>query len=55
MAIAGGAVLTKLQGGLIDAYSVRASFWLPAACFVFIALYGIRTFMKVGREAATSP
>lgn len=54
MAIVGGAVLTKLQGGLIDAYSVRTSFWLPAACFVLIALYGIRTFMKFEREAATS-
>jgi FHS family L-fucose permease-like MFS transporter len=54
MAIVGGAVLTKLQGGLIDAYSVRTSFWLPAACFVLIAMYGIRTFMKFEHEAATT-
>jgi FHS family L-fucose permease-like MFS transporter len=55
MAIVGGAVLTKLQGGLIDAYSVRTSFWLPAVCFAWIALYGIRTFMKFERDpAATS-
>lgn len=53
MAIVGGAVLTKLQGGLIDTYSVRTSFWLPAACFVLIALYGIRTFMKFEREPAS--
>ncbi len=51
MAIVGGAVLTKLQGGLIDAYGVRASFWLPAACFVLIALYGVRTFLKFEHQA----
>ncbi|GAB5560509.1 MAG: hypothetical protein SynsKO_21560 [Synoicihabitans sp.] len=43
MAIVGGAVLTKLQGGLITDYGVRTSFWLPAACFVLIAIYGFRT------------
>ncbi|MCD0457999.1 sugar MFS transporter [Roseiconus lacunae] len=53
MAIVGGAVLTKAQGGLIDAYSVRTSFWLPAACFVLIALYGIRTFTKFESETGT--
>ncbi|MDQ8181165.1 sugar MFS transporter [Pelagicoccus sp. SDUM812005] len=44
MAIVGGAVLTKLQGGLIESYGVRTSFWLPAACFVLIALFGYRTY-----------
>lgn len=42
MAIVGGAVLTKLQGNLITAFDVRTSFWLPAACFVVIAAYGLR-------------
>ncbi len=42
MAIVGGAVLTKLQGGLIEAYSVRTSFWLPAACFILIAIFAYR-------------
>jgi FHS family L-fucose permease-like MFS transporter len=45
MAIVGGAVLTKLQGGLITDYGVRVSFWLPAGCFVMIALYGLRCLM----------
>lgn len=44
MAIVGGAVLTKLQGGLITDYGVRTSFWLPAACFVLIAIFAWRTF-----------
>ena len=52
MAIVGGAVLTKFQGGLIDSYGVRASFWLPAACFVMIAIFGVRTFAKFERELA---
>ncbi|KAA5537540.1 MFS transporter [Roseiconus nitratireducens] len=55
MAIVGGAVLTKLQGGLIDAYSVRVSFWLPATCFLLIALYGLRTFVKFEREVDVLP
>lgn len=54
MSIVGGALLTKLQGGFIDSYGVRASFWLPAVCFVFIAIYGLRTFTKFEREASVS-
>jgi FHS family L-fucose permease-like MFS transporter len=42
MSIVGGAILTKAQGGLITDYGVRTSFWLPAGCFVMIALYGLR-------------
>ncbi len=45
MSIVGGAVLTKLQGGMITDYGVRTSFWLPAGCFVMIALYGLRCFL----------
>jgi FHS family L-fucose permease-like MFS transporter len=37
MSIVGGAVLTKLQGGLITNCRVHTSFWLPASCFVMIA------------------
>ena len=44
MSIVGGAVLTKLQGGLITEYGVRNSFWLQAICFVLIALYGLRCY-----------
>ena len=51
MAIVGGAVLTKFQGELFDSFGVRESFWLPAACFVLIAVYGIRTFAKFERDS----
>ena len=49
-AIVGGAFMPRLQGGLIDGQgmelfgrtleSVRVSFFLPAICFVVIAIYG---------------
>jgi FHS family L-fucose permease-like MFS transporter len=53
MSIVGGALLTKFQGGLIDSYGIRASFWLPAVCFVVIAAYGFRTFVRFEPEAST--
>ncbi|MGJ8653581.1 MAG: MFS transporter [Opitutaceae bacterium] len=46
MSIVGGAVLTKLQGGVITDYGVRTSFWLPAGCFIMIALYGLRCLLS---------
>jgi FHS family L-fucose permease-like MFS transporter len=52
MAIVGGAVLTKLQGGLITEYGVRTSFWLPAGCFVMIALYGLRCLLAHDKNYA---
>ncbi|MEM9079919.1 MAG: MFS transporter [Verrucomicrobiota bacterium] len=44
MSIVGGAVLTQLQGIMITATDVRTSFWLPIICFVYIAIFGFRTF-----------
>ncbi len=55
MAIVGGAVLTKLQGNLIDAFDVRTSFWLPAICFVLIALYGLRCLKAHDKDFTGSP
>lgn len=46
MSIVGGAVLTKLQGGLITDHGIRLSFFLPAVCFVVIAAYGFRNMTK---------
>lgn len=43
MSIVGGAILTKLQGGIITDYGIRTSFFLPAGCFLIIALFGFRT------------
>ena len=54
MSIVGGAVLTKLQGWMITDYGVRTSFWLPAACFIFIAIYGVRTFLIFEKNQETA-
>ncbi len=52
MSIVGGAILTKLQGGVITDYGIRTSFWLPAICFIMIALYGIRTMLVHDKKSA---
>lgn len=54
MSIVGGAVLTKLQGGLITDYGVRTSFWLPAGCFVLIALYGLRCVLAHDNDSTVT-
>jgi len=41
MAILGGALITPLQGALIDKVGVSLSYLLPLVCFVVIAAYGI--------------
>ena len=54
MSIVGGAVLTKLQGGMITDYGVRTSFWLPAGCFIMIALYGLRCYLAHDKAHRTA-
>jgi len=39
MSITGGALMPKFMGHLGDAYNMSASFWMPLACFILIALY----------------
>ena len=39
MAIVGGAIITPLQGWLVDEWGVSQSYLLPLACFVVIGLY----------------
>ena len=41
MAIVGGAVITPIQGALVDHWGVSYSYILPLLCFVVIGLYGI--------------
>jgi FHS family L-fucose permease-like MFS transporter len=62
-AIVGGALMPRLQGGIIDGdgmtlfgvtlESVRVSFFLPVICFVLIALYGFLTYQVKRKETAT--
>ena len=46
MAIGGGAALPYLQAYIIDNYNVEVSYVLPLICFVFVAVYGLRSFKK---------
>jgi len=41
MAIVGGAIITPMQGWMVDEWGVAASYWLPLACFVVIGLYAL--------------
>ena len=41
MAILGGALITPLQGLLIDKFGVSLSYSIPLICFIVIAAYGI--------------
>ncbi|TWU48724.1 L-fucose-proton symporter [Rubripirellula tenax] len=54
MAIVGGALLPLLQGKFIDELGVRNSFYLPLICFVVIAIFGFRTFMRHDQEVSAA-
>jgi len=41
MAIVGGAVITPMQGAMVDKWGINTSYWLPLICFVVIGLYGL--------------
>jgi len=41
LAIVGGAIVPLLQGMLADSIGITLSFLLPAACYLFIAYYGV--------------
>ena len=51
-AIVGGALMPPLQGYLIDDWGVRLSFFLPLACFVVIAVYGLIAIAQRRRTIA---
>jgi FHS family L-fucose permease-like MFS transporter len=40
MAIVGGAVMPWFMGRIADASDIETAFWIPAACFAIVALYG---------------
>jgi FHS family L-fucose permease-like MFS transporter len=52
-AIVGGAVIPWVQGVLADRAGLHMSFLLPAACYVYIAWYGLKG--QVHRPGAVSP
>ncbi|PWG81522.1 sugar MFS transporter [Pararcticibacter amylolyticus] len=51
-AIAGGAVISYLQGYLIDHYSWQLSFTLPVICYGYILFYAVNGYKAKSKEAA---
>lgn len=47
MAILGGALLPLIQGGLADSQGIQHSFILPAACYLYILIFGLYCMRKV--------
>jgi FHS family L-fucose permease-like MFS transporter len=45
MAIVGGAIVPVITGGVADATSLATSLLVPAACYVWIAIYGLLDVM----------
>jgi FHS family L-fucose permease-like MFS transporter len=50
MAIAGAAAVTQLEGFVSDLYGIANAFWVPLACFVYIAYYATVETRKALRE-----
>lgn len=46
MAIAGGAILPLLWGGLSDMYTTQQAYWILIPCYVFIFLYAFKWHKK---------
>jgi FHS family L-fucose permease-like MFS transporter len=51
MCIVGGAIVPFAQGFLADAIGIQASFLVPAACYAYILLFGIK-HVEMYRRAA---
>lgn len=54
MAILGGAIITPLQGAMIDLWDVSISYLLPLVCFVVIAAYGLFSGRVEKAQVATA-
>lgn len=55
MAIVGGALVPVAQGFLADIFSLQLSFLLPAACYVYILVFGIKYANLHKTEARSEP
>lgn len=47
MAILGGALVPLIQGGLADTVGIQHSFVLPAACYLYILIFGLYCMKRV--------
>jgi len=51
-AIVGGAILPVAQGAIADKIGVHHAFFIPAACYLYIALFGLTRKRTVHEERA---
>lgn len=47
MAILGGALVPMLQGSIADACGIQNSFFLPAACYIYILFFGLYCIKRI--------
>ena len=55
MAILGGALVPLIQGGLADSQGIQHSFILPAACYLYILIFGLYCMRNVKVTADDQP
>jgi FHS family L-fucose permease-like MFS transporter len=55
MAIVGGAIVPEITGALADAASLATALFVPAACYVWIAIYGVLTARNFGIGTRSRP
>ncbi len=46
MAIAGGAILPLIWGGLSDMYNTQLAYWILIPCYIFIFLFAFKWHKK---------
>jgi FHS family L-fucose permease-like MFS transporter len=54
MAIVGGAIIPEITGAVADATRLATALFVPAACYVWIAIYGVLTARGLGIAPATN-
>ncbi len=54
MAIVGGAIVPVIQGAFADSIGIHAAFFLPILCYAYIAFYGVKGHIPVGRQAVAA-
>ncbi|HEX4077723.1 MAG TPA: sugar MFS transporter [Rhizomicrobium sp.] len=55
MAIVGGAILPEITGAVADATRLATALFVPAACYVWIAIYGVLTANDFGLAPQSKP
>jgi FHS family L-fucose permease-like MFS transporter len=55
MAIVGGAIIPEITGAVADASTLAKALFVPAACYVWIAIYGVLTARGLGIVSGLEP